>query len=147
MNALVNSQLAALEKLKETYEHRFGKSFPVAFAKYTGETTEARRDELRNHPPHIILTNYVMGELLLVRPEDQRFLERAAGGLRYLVFDELHTYRGRQGADVAMLIRRIKERYAAPRPERFVPYMSAVTKGLIQAPISGRNIESDIFGT
>jgi len=35
---------------------------------------------------------------------------------------------------------------AAPRPERFVPYMSAVTKGLIQAPKSGHNIESDIFG-
>jgi ATP-dependent helicase YprA (DUF1998 family) len=29
------------------------------------------------------------------------------------VFDELHTYRGRQGADVAMLIRRMKERCAA----------------------------------
>ncbi len=30
------------------------------------------------------------------------------GNLRFLVFDELHTYRGRQGADVAMLIRRIR---------------------------------------
>jgi ATP-dependent helicase YprA (DUF1998 family) len=28
--------------------------------------------------------------------------------IRYLVFDELHTYRGRQGSDVSMLIRRIK---------------------------------------
>jgi hypothetical protein len=35
------------------------------------------------------------------------------GGLRFLVFDELHTYRGRQGADVAMLVRRLKERCAA----------------------------------
>ena len=34
--------------------------------------------------------------------------------MRFLVFDELHTYRGRQGADVAMLIRRLKERCAAP---------------------------------
>src|SRR5687768_13291854 len=59
-------------------------------------------------------SNYVMAELLLVRPEDQRFLDRAGGGLRFLVFDELHTYRGRQGADVAMLIRRLKERCAAP---------------------------------
>src|SRR5262249_42772881 len=30
--------------------------------------------------------------------------------LRFLVFDELHTYRGRQEADVAMLIRRIRAR-------------------------------------
>jgi hypothetical protein len=59
-----------------------------------------------------LLTNYVMAELLLVRPEDQCFLDRAGGGLRFLVFDELHTYRRRQGADVAMLVRRLKERCA-----------------------------------
>ena len=32
------------------------------------------------------------------------------GGLEFLVLDELHTYRGRQGADVAMLVRRVRER-------------------------------------
>jgi ATP-dependent helicase YprA (DUF1998 family) len=91
-----------------------GQAFPVTFAKFTGETHDAVREALRRHPPQILLTNYVMAELLLVRPEDQRFLDRAGGGLRFLVFDELHTYRGRQGADVAMLIRRFKERCAAP---------------------------------
>ena len=114
MNALVNSQVQAMEKLKDGYERRTGNRFPVTFAKYTGDTPDAVRKELRDHPPHIMLTNYVMAELLLVRPEDQRFLDRAGGGLRFMVFDELHTYRGRQGADVAMLVRRLKERCAAP---------------------------------
>ena len=114
MNALVNSQLEALKKLKDGYERRTGRPFPVTFAKYTGDSQEAARAELRQHPPQIMLTNYVMAELMLVRPEDQRFLDRVGGGLRFLVFDELHTYRGRQGADVAMLIRRLKERCAAP---------------------------------
>ena len=114
MNALVNSQLESLNKLKEGYERRTGRPFPVTFAKYTGDTQETARVELRQHPPQIMLTNYVMAELMLVRPEDQRFLDRVGGGLRFLVFDELHTYRGRQGADVAMLIRRLKERCAAP---------------------------------
>ncbi|MGQ9607567.1 MAG: DEAD/DEAH box helicase, partial [Thermogutta sp.] len=114
MNALVNSQLLALEKLKEGYERRMARRFPVTFAKYTGDTREEEREALRRHPPQIMLTNYMMAELLLVRPEDQRFLDRVSGGLRFLVFDELHTYRGRQGADVAMLIRRMKERCAAP---------------------------------
>ena len=114
MNALVNSQLQALEKLRDGYERRTGRRFPITFAKYTGESDEAVRNSLRLHPPQILLTNYVMAELMLVRPEDQRFLDRAGGGLRFLVFDELHTYRGRQGADVAMLIRRLKERCAAP---------------------------------
>ncbi|WP_333691814.1 DEAD/DEAH box helicase [Chloroflexus sp.] len=121
MNALVNSQLQALTDLKERYERQTGEPFPVRFAKYTGETDERQREELRQHPPQILLTNYVMAELLLVRPEDQRFLASISSsrpstkqgtedGLRFLVLDELHTYRGRQGADVAMLIRRLKTR-------------------------------------
>src|SRR5690606_32101085 len=40
---------------------------------------------------------------------------RNCEGLQFLVLDELHTYRGRQGADVAMLVRRVRERMA---PER-----------------------------
>ncbi len=114
MNALVNSQLQALEGLKSAYERRTGKRFPATFARYTGEATASARDELGRHPPQIMLTNYMMAELMLVRPEDQRFLDKVGGGVRFLVFDELHTYRGRQGADVAMLIRRLKERCAAP---------------------------------
>jgi ATP-dependent helicase YprA (DUF1998 family) len=113
MNALVNSQLEALKKLKRGYEQRTGRRFPVTFAKYTGDVQGDERRALQNNPPQILLTNYVMTELLLVRPDDQSLLPPAGpDGLRFLVFDELHTYRGRQGADVAMLIRRIKERSA-----------------------------------
>ncbi|RME60138.1 DEAD/DEAH box helicase, partial [Candidatus Parcubacteria bacterium] len=114
MNALVNSQLQALETLRQNYETRFGKPFPLRFARYTGETRDEERQTIRQNPPHVILTNYVMAELMLVRPEDHRLLRRYPDGLRFLVFDELHTYTGRQGADVAMLIRRLKERAAAP---------------------------------
>jgi ATP-dependent helicase YprA (DUF1998 family) len=113
MNALVNSQVQALTKLQDSYERRTGRAFPITFERYTGETGEDRRNAMRGRPPQVLLTNYVMAELMLVRPEDQRFLDRAGGGLQFLVFDELHTYRGRQGADVAMLIRRLKERAAA----------------------------------
>jgi ATP-dependent helicase YprA (DUF1998 family)/very-short-patch-repair endonuclease len=116
MNALVNSQYNSLVALRENYEHRTGEAFPISFAKYTGETSEEEREKWRRSPPHILLTNYVLSELLLVRPEDEPFLPRIekanTEGLRFLVFDELHTYRGRQGADVAMLIRRLKEHSA-----------------------------------
>ena len=43
MNALVNSQLQAITDLKERYEHRFGRPFPVSFAKFTGETPGSER--------------------------------------------------------------------------------------------------------
>jgi hypothetical protein len=112
MNALVNSQLRALESLREQYEQRYGQRFPITFAKYTGETLREQREQMRQQPPQILLTNYMMGELLMVRREDQPLFGQRA--LRFLVFDELHTYRGRQGADVAMLVRRLKERYGAP---------------------------------
>ncbi len=65
----------------------------------------------QENPPDILLTNYKMLDFLLMRPQDQnlwRFNEK--GILTYLVLDELHTYDGAQGADVACLIRRLKER-------------------------------------
>ena len=112
MNALVNSQLHALEELRKRYEDRYGEgSFPVRFARYTGQTGEDERRRLREDPPHLLLTNYVMGEYLLTRPEDQRLVSPPPSEVPFfLVFDELHTYRGRQGADVALLARRLRAR-------------------------------------
>lgn len=112
MNALANSQLGELSKfLSDSYPD--GKP-PVTFARYTGQEVGDDRENLRNNPPDILLTNYVMLELLLTRPHDKS-LVRKAQGLRFLVLDELHTYRGRQGADVAMLVRRAREAFSAPR--------------------------------
>ncbi|WP_448382467.1 DEAD/DEAH box helicase [Desulfosoma sp.] len=109
MNALANSQLAVLTQLQRSYLERTGKDFPVRFARYTGETQEEERRLIRNDPPHIVMTNYMMAELMMVRPEDRGLFGKGASPM-FLVFDELHTYRGRQGADVAMLVRRLKSR-------------------------------------
>jgi ATP-dependent helicase YprA (DUF1998 family) len=68
------------------------------------------REEIQNNPPDILMTNYVMLELLLTRFEDRKlFPPQHAGVLRFLVLDEVHTYTGKQGADVACLIRRLKQ--------------------------------------
>jgi superfamily II DNA/RNA helicase/very-short-patch-repair endonuclease len=105
MNALANSQKTELEKY---LEWGFDGKPPVTFERYTGqEKTEKRREILKN-PPDIILTNYMMLELMLLRPDERRLLTNA-GNLAFLVLDELHTYRGRQGADVAMLVRRLRQ--------------------------------------
>lgn len=114
MNALVNSQEKALTELAERYQANTGRQMPVRFGKYTGQESDAEKLRMRENPPHIILTNYVMLELMLVRPREGRFINQASTALRYLVLDELHTYRGRQGADVALLIRRLKERTGNP---------------------------------
>jgi len=105
MNALANSQYEELSKF-------LGSGLPddnpgITFARYTGQEKDTHREQIRANPPDILLTNYVMLELMLTRREDRELI-RATQDLRFLVFDELHTYRGRQGADVAMLIRRCR---------------------------------------
>jgi ATP-dependent helicase YprA (DUF1998 family)/very-short-patch-repair endonuclease len=109
MNALANSQE---EELRKFIDHGVDRR-PVSFARYTGQEGEERRKEIQDNPPDIILTNYVMLELILTRIRD-RDLVRAAQGLRFLVLDELHTYRGRQGADVGLLVRRVRHTTNSP---------------------------------
>ena len=111
LNALANSQEA---ELVGYLRHGFGQgNEPVSFARYTGDLGEDDRRKLHDNPPDIILTNYVMLEYILTRPEDRRLVD-AMGSLRFLVLDELHTYRGRQGADVALLVRRLRDAAGAP---------------------------------
>ncbi len=111
MNALANSQRQELTKFLQ-YGYPAAAE-PVTFRRYTGQDREAERAAILANPPDILLTNYVMAELLLTRPEERTRLLTAVAGLRFLVLDELHTYRGRQGADVAMLVRRLREACAA----------------------------------
>jgi ATP-dependent helicase YprA (DUF1998 family) len=113
MNALANSQRGELEKFL-CHGYPQGQP-PVRFARYTGQEFPEERKQIQQSPPDILLTNYVMLELLLTRPEERRTIIQAARGLRFLVLDELHTYRGRQGADVAMLVRRVRDVTEAPR--------------------------------
>jgi len=110
MNALCNSQFEELEKyLGPSYDKE---PEPVSFARYTGQESHEEREQIAKNPPDILLTNYVMLELIMTRfVETDKAVRKHATGLRFLVLDELHTYRGRQGADVAMLVRRVRERF------------------------------------
>lgn len=108
MNALINSQTKEFELYRDHYEKATGSPFPIRFGQYTGQEKEEVRQRLREDPPHVLLTNYMMLELLLTRVQERPVRDAIFGNARFLVFDELHTYRGRQGADIAMLIRRIR---------------------------------------
>ena len=73
------------------------------------------RNVLRKSPPDILLTNYRMLDFMLLRPEDRELWQHnGPDTLRYLVLDELHTYDGAQGSDVACLIRRLRARLQIP---------------------------------
>jgi ATP-dependent helicase YprA (DUF1998 family) len=89
-------QMKELEKFLEQSESP-GQLRPT-FARYTGQESQEERQRIREAKPDILLTNFMMLELLMTR---QNALDRAvmdnAHGLDYIVLDELHTYRGRQG--------------------------------------------------
>jgi hypothetical protein len=111
MNALANSQLEELNKFLEGYDPT---ESPFTVARYTGQESATERETIAANPPDILLTNFMMLELILTRYEDtdRRVVEHCKG-LNFLILDELHTYRGRQGADVALLVRRLRERLLA----------------------------------
>jgi Lhr-like helicase len=111
MNALANSQLEELDKFLHGYPD--GQQ-PFTVARYTGQESKAARDAIAGNPPDILLTNFMMLELILTRFDavDRRVVDHCQG-LEFLILDELHTYRGRQGADVALLVRRLRERLQA----------------------------------
>ncbi|MGL6162416.1 DEAD/DEAH box helicase [Microbulbifer sp.] len=67
------------------------------------------RRTLRQNPPGILLTNFKMLDFLLIRPKDRaQWRFNSPGMLRYLVVDELHTFDGAQGTDLACLVRRLR---------------------------------------
>lgn len=123
MNALANDQAARIAK--RIYENPWlrgkltagvyiGQDRPSAQRTMTRRDILADRSVIVERPPDILLTNYKMLDYLLSRPSDQRlWRNNAPGTLRWLVVDELHTFDGAQGTDLACLIRRLKVRLGA----------------------------------
>ena len=134
MNALANDQRQRLGDMCKALEDS-GSNFRFTFGQYTGQTPENERDryrdgqtkwenrlpgeivfreDMRRSPPHILLTNYSMLEYLLIRPSDSPLFDNGIGKYwRFIVLDEAHLYRGAQGAEMGMLMRRLKQRVSA----------------------------------
>jgi Lhr-like helicase len=87
------------------------------------------RAELLGNRPHILLTNYVMLEYMLLRPQERALVGETTRALKFLAVDELHVYRGRQGADVAMLLRRLRQRVGRQDPQCAGTSASIATEG------------------
>ncbi|MCA1626788.1 MAG: DEAD/DEAH box helicase, partial [Acidobacteria bacterium] len=82
------------------------------------------RHEVHEAPPDILVTNYSMLEYMLMRPLERPVFDATRAWLEantderlLLVIDEAHLYRGAGGAEVALLIRRLRARLGIP-PER-----------------------------
>ena len=108
MNALCNSQYGELEKFLRV-GFGLGKE-PVRFYRYTGQESREQRDRIIQNPPDILLTNYVMLELLLTRPVPTPPGERRSRSpLPRAQRSPAHVTRvTAREADVALLVRRLR---------------------------------------
>src|SRR5262249_13444406 len=58
-------------------------------------------------PPDLLLTNYLMLEYVLMRQDGRKIFKDHQ--VRFIVLDEVHTYHGTLGTDVACLLRRLQD--------------------------------------
>lgn len=130
-----NSPQAALNR----YVEATGRQHP-----YDSEVLS--REEIQHNPPDILMTNYVMLELLLTRFEDRKLFSKQ-GVLQFLVLDEVHTYSGSRGADVAALIRRIKQHTGTNGNLRCIGTSATVESGNgVDASQAIARFATDLFG-
>ncbi len=106
---------------------------------------------LQSNPPDILLTNYRMLDLLLLRAADAPIWQASATSLQYVVLDEFHTYDGAQGTDVAMLLRRLGATLGVNTPEqplgRICPVATSATLGSGTRSTELRAFAETVFGT
>lgn len=83
------------------------------------------RHEVHTSPPDLLITNYSMLEYMMMRPIERPIFDATREWLHtrpnekfLVVLDEAHLYRGAQGAEVGLLLRRLRERLGIPA-ERF----------------------------
>lgn len=156
MNALANDQLDRLR--------RYLRGSGVTFGRYTGDTPfndeyaqqrgiprldnaprEERytRQEIQRDPPQILITNYVMLEYLLLRKQEQKIFQGVQP--RYLVLDEVHTYVGILGAEVACLIRRLKQ-HTGLQSGKLICVGTSATVGAEQGHQPLLDFATELFG-
>ena len=87
----------------------------------SGDPELVTRHEVQAAPPDILVTNYSMLEYMLMRPLERPIFDHTRDWLQanpeerfLLVIDEAHLYRGAAGAEVALLIRRLRMRLGIP---------------------------------
>ncbi len=120
MNALASDQAKRIAELIYNSPELRGN---VTVGMYVGgeENTPARmmsehgvitdHETMLNSAPDILMTNYKMLDYLLVRPKDALlWQDNHSETLKYIAVDELHTFDGAQGTDLACLLRRLKRR-------------------------------------
>ncbi|XPV78005.1 MAG: DEAD/DEAH box helicase [Desulfovibrio sp.] len=101
LKALAQDQFKTFNNYAETFPEHLRPTAGI----YDGDTTPHFRKKYRNNPPNVLFTNPEMIHLsMLPHHESWAQLFRS---LKYIVVDEVHTYRGVMGSHMAHVFRRL----------------------------------------
>ena len=107
------------------------------------------RQEAQEGVPDLLVTNYSMLEYMLLRPIERGIFRNTAEYYEdhpdqrlILVLDEAHLYRGAQGTEVAMLIRRLRNRLGLSRNQ----FQVICTSASFSDPAAARQFAADLAG-
>jgi DEAD/DEAH box helicase domain-containing protein len=108
---------------------------------YDGDTRDSQRRKIRESPPQILITTPDMlhAGILPHHANWRAFFE----GLRIVVIDELHTYRGIFGSHVAQLLRRLDRvaHFHGTRPQFVAASATIANPGELATQLTGRPFE------
>jgi len=100
LKALAQDQLNTFSMMAGS----MGEAVPTAEI-YDGDTTAWHRKRIRNNPPNVLMTNPEMVHLSLL-PHHPKWVGLFSD-LKFVVVDEVHTYRGVMGSHMAQVFRRL----------------------------------------
>lgn len=141
----------------EQYIQQTGKSGNEAkdlksfFQRLDGAEMRSRFD-MQVAPPDIMITNYSMLSIMLMRDidkgifdETKQWLEESENNIFHLIIDELHLYRGTQGTEVAYLLKLVLNRLGlhSQHPQLRILASSASLEAGDEA---SKNFVCDFFG-
>jgi ATP-dependent helicase YprA (DUF1998 family) len=100
MNALANNQLERINS--------YAKNTSVSCEIFIGNTSLEDRQLIIDSPPDILITNYVMLDYILTSQHNIQLIQKSKNSLRFLVLDEIHTFRGNKATHIKFLLRRLR---------------------------------------
>ncbi|MCP5055791.1 MAG: DEAD/DEAH box helicase [bacterium] len=108
---------------------------------YDGDTPPSRRKKIRENPPNVLITTPDMLHLGIL-PHHQSW-DGLFRGLRLVVVDELHTYRGIFGSHVSQVLRRLLRvaRNHGSKPQLVCASATVANPGELASNLAGRPFE------
>ena len=106
LKALARDQLSTVQGLLSLAGTRNMASVQLRAAVYDGDISSYQKAKIRKAPPHILLSNPEMLHLAMLA--HHHLWEGFFKHLKYIVIDEVHTYRGIMGSNMAWVFRRLQ---------------------------------------